>query len=275
MSFIGLIDYKSKDNLNSDNYLHLNVDADSGVDVTPNMEITVTDLNKSGSSLYKHFFNNGYGGITFKIDVLIKQTDTWNGKRVTDVVNDWFINMTPLAIVTEAIDVPDGRYIITDNSSRKQTFKGSTLWSMEFTTYAPLQLYRYKNDNAAVLKAIKKAKKATSKSKKKSTTNTKFAKCFWGIMVYSKKKKVVKCVKYLQKVLYKQKLLKKSQIDGWYGPATKKAVKKFQKNYNKKNKITINVKNGQSLPTGKKLLSKRLPVTGKMDFETFKALRDA
>ena len=275
MTFLNIMDFKSNVGVDVNDYLHLRVDQSKGIDTIPNMNINITDLNKSGDILYKQFFNNGYGGITFKATIIIKKTDKWNEKAVKDVLHDWFIHMSPIAVVTDAIDVPDGQYIISKNPNRKQTFIDSTVWELEFTTYTPLKLYKYKNDNSAVLKALQKAKTAQKSKNKKATVNVNLSKCNYKVLVYSKKKKTVKCVKYMQQILYKNSLLSKKQVDGWYGKETKKAVKKFQQKYNKTHKKTINVKNGQSLPTGKKYLSKRLDVTGKVDKATWKALCQA
>lgn len=275
LTFLNIMDFKSTTGVDVNDYLHLRADQSKGIDTIPDMAINITDLNKSGNTLYKQFFSNGYGGITFKATIIIKKTDMWNNKPVNDVLHEWYTNMTPLAVVTDAMDVPDGQYIISKNPNRKQTFKDSTVWELEFTTYIPLKLYKYENNNAAVLKALQKTKTATktrTSKTKKATVNVNLSKCNYKVLVYSKKKKTVKCVKYMQQILYKNSLLTKKQIDGWYGIETKKAVKKFQQKYNKTHKVTINVKNGQKMSTGIKLLSKNLNVTGKVDKATWKAL---
>lgn len=313
MSFMGIMDFASSANKNANDYLSLRIGVGNGVDVIPDMDVNITDLNKTGVNKQKHFFNNGYGGISFKVVAYIKyfesnksvvpsKTDMWNGKPVKDVLHNWFINMTPLSVVTDAIDVPDGRYIITKNASRKQTKKGITVWELEFTSYTPLTLYRFENNNANVLNALKKNKAKKTSAKKK---NEKLAKCNYKVLKYSKKKKVVKCVKYLQKVLKKKKHYT-GKIDGWYGKDTLKAVKKFQIAYNRKNVKTVTVKgysgikvtagklitntnnSNISLPAGTKLttktssnnstivkakgITKVLPTNGKVDKATFKAL---
>jgi peptidoglycan hydrolase-like protein with peptidoglycan-binding domain len=43
----------------------------------------------------------------------------------------------------------------------------------------------------------------------------------------------------MQKVLYKKGFLTKKQIDGWHGPKTKEAIKKFQKKYKKKYNLKV------------------------------------
>lgn len=222
MSFMALMDFKSSVGAEADSYLPLRVEKD--IDVVPDMDISVTKLNKTGNSRFNHFFSNGYGGITFKITILLKVTDVWNNEKVIDVLKQWYENMTPLSIVTDAINIPDGEYIITKNPSRKQHYKTSTEWELEFTTYTPLTLFKFKNDNSNVLNALKK-----NKSSKKNA----LSKCNYKTLVYSKKKKVVKCVKTLQTILKKKKYYT-GKVDGWYGKDTLKAVKKFQKAYNKK-----------------------------------------
>lgn len=281
MTFLSVMDFTSSEHSDASSYLPLRVEKD--LDVIPGMEISITKLNRSGNTALNHFFNPGYTGITFKCTVLIKIDDMWNNKRVTDVVHDWFKNMTPLAVVTDAINIPDGQYIISKNPSRKQHYRNSTEWDLEFTTYTPLILYKYKNDNTNVLKALKK-----NKAKKKSSTkkkNSALAKCNYKTLKYSSKKKVVKCVKTLQKLLKKKKYYT-GKVDGWYGKETLKAVKKFQKKYNKKNVKTTTVsgvvKNGAIVTANKKTggstivkvkgINKVLPTNGKVDKATFNAL---
>ena len=251
--------YNKNSNVVIDDYLALNVLQKDAVEVKPESSLAITDLNKgSNNKRYKHFYNTGDAGITFKISVLVGKDDTWNGEKVTDVLNSWYVNTTVVRVVGEAIDVPAGEYIITKNPSRKQSFKDNTQWELEFTTFIALNIYRFSNDNANVLKALKKAKSIKNKSsKKKKTTKNKPAykaklkKCNYKVLVYSKTKKTVKCVKYMQTVLYKNSYLTKKQVDGWFGPKTKEALKKFQKKHKKKYKLTVN---------------------GKVDKSTFKAL---
>ena len=125
-------------------YLPLKVVQSSGVEVTPRVNINVTDLNKKGSVLYKHFYNNtGHNDITFKVDVIIKRNERWKcalytmykGKSINDikswavttVLKEWIRNSVPLYIVSSAIDIPDGNYVITGNPTRKQTYNVTTI----------------------------------------------------------------------------------------------------------------------------------------------------
>lgn len=254
-------------------YLPLTV-VKGSVKVVPDLSLSITDLNNSEGTLFKQFFNNGYGGITFTVEVIIDEDDLYNGGSVLTVLDRIYRNTEVVSVVTEAVDVPDEMYVISKNPNRTQTRKGSTSWELEFTTYNPLNIHKFKNDNTNVQKAIKKAKKAknTTSSKSNSTVYTKLKNCKRSTLVYSKKQKTVTCVKYMQTILYKKGFLTKSQVDGWFGSKTKNAVKKFQQKFNKTHVKTINVKSGDKITSNSKNLSYKLPTDGKVDATTFKAL---
>lgn len=260
---------------NAENYpLKLKIIQTEGVQVTPDENIKVSQLKRGKNNLRdKHFLNTGDGGITFKVKVIINKNDKWGirlfdntGKvvldvpKVTTILKKFYTEMTVLSIVTDFIDVPNGNYIITKNPSRVQSGEHYTQWELEFTTYRAINTVKYANNNSAVTNAIAKAKKAkttASKTTTKKTTksssakNAKLAKCNLSQLKYSKKKKIVTCVKYMQEVLYKKGYLSKKQVDGWFGPKTSAAIKKFQKKYKK----TYNLKE-----------------TGKMDKNTLNAM---
>ena len=222
------------------------------LEVVPDVDISITDLNRNkDGSKYKHFFNTGDGGITFKCTVVMDKNATYQSQKFTKVLNDWYVKSTPVDVSTDAIDIPNGTYLITKNSNRTQTSNNYSEWDLEFTTYKELTIWKYKNDNETIVNAIKKAK-ADKIKKVKNAHQTKLSKCDLKVLVYSKKKKSVKCVKYLQKILQLEGFYLKNKIDGWYGADTKKAVKAYQK----KNK-------------GKVLFMK---VNGKVDGVTFFAL---
>ena len=221
--------------------ISLKVVQGNGVDVTPDLNITVNNLNGGN----KHFLNNGYGGISFKIDVIINKNDKFGNSSVTDKLHEWITTMTPLYVVTEAIDIKNGRYIISKNSNRKQSYKDNTVWTLEFIEFKGTNITKFKNNNKYVNKAKKKYEKAKKKAKNKNaksnnTNKKKLKKCKLANLKYGLKKS--NCVKYMQKVLYKKGYLKKKQVDGWFGPVTKTALKKFQKKYKKKYKLKVNGK---------------------------------
>ena len=213
-------------------FIPLRVIRSNGFDVTPDYNVVVTDLNKgSDGFIYKKFYNKGFGGISFKINILLKRDETWHSSvyrqykgydtdehNVLTVLKEIMRTMTPVKVVTDAIDIPNGNYIITKNPSRKQTTDNSTVWELEFTTYRPLSQVAYKNDNTRVKKAIKSAtaKKVAVKkttAKKKTTKASKFSKCKLKVLVYSKKKKTNDCVKQMQTIL-KNKGFYTGKVDG-------------------------------------------------------------
>ena len=242
--------YQNNELQTINNALPLKVIQDKGIEVKPDFEVKVTDLNTDTKNLkYKQFSNNGDGGITFKVDVIIKKGATWGygvetkgdyifkGKvypsvmKVTTWINYWYVNMRPLYVVSDAIDIPNGTYVLTDNSARKQDYKEYTVWTLEFTTFRPLELWRWGASQSVITATT--PKKTTSTSTSSSSINTKLKNCI-GKIKYSKTKKVVECNKTLQTKLYNLGFLTKAQIDGWYGDVTMNAVKKFQKYHNKK-----------------------------------------
>ncbi|WP_407415812.1 peptidoglycan-binding protein [Methanobrevibacter sp.] len=243
----------------------------SSLNVVPDLDLSITDLNNKNGTRFKQFFNNGSGGITFTVEVIINEDDVYGNTSVLNVLDNIYTNTEVVSVVTEALDIPNGEYIITKNPKRKQTYKGSTNWELEFTTYNPLTIWKYKNDNTLIKKAIKKAN-AKKSVKSSSTVYAKLKKCKRSTLVYSKKQKTVTCVKYMQKVLYKKGFLSKNQVDGWFGPKTKAAVKKFQKKFNKTHVKTITVKSGDAISSNPNNLSYKLPTNGKVDATTFKAL---
>ena len=247
----------------------LNVVRSSGVDVTPDVKVNVTDLNGGA----KKFLNVSGKGDKFKVQAIFDENVTVHAEgdmgintnytpsgvinsihlvrefRVLELLDYWFKNWTVFSVVTRAVDIPDGLYVVTGNSSRKQTFEGYTVWEIEFTKYTNVVMNRFKNDNkyvAAAKKTYEKNKKKNAqatknKAKQSSSLNNKLGKCDLKNLKYSKTKTVTECTKTLQKYLNK-KLGTNLSVDGWYGGETQKAVKKFQEKYKKKYKLTVNGK---------------------------------
>lgn len=258
-----------------------------GIDISPHIKFTEAELDNGA----KYFHNNSGSSDSFKVTVIIDTTETvsvesllgystWDGEKYTDpvymdigktkdlvTVLDYFIRKgEPFYVTTRATGIkPKELWLVTENKSRKQKYDDKYVeWDLTFSKVVSYSYATYKNTNKAVTKAMKKYEKKKAKTtakakketaKKKTTKKSKFEKnCKASKLKYSKKKKVVDCVKLMQNILYKKgcfKTNKKSQIDGWYGDVTKDAVKRFQKKYAKKYK---------------------LKKTGNIDKATFKAL---
>ena len=241
MKFLTIIPRSKKMGEYSVQSATLKVVRDSGVNTVPDMSVNVTDLNSVNNTRYKHFENNGLAGITFKVDVIIEKSDYFmgyrtvlmnkkytllpNAIRVVTALNYFIKNMVPLSVVSKAIDVPNGVYIITKNSSRKQESPNHTVWSLEFTTYQ------------VGASTTKKTTKKTTKTS--STKKATLGPACLKYLVYTKKRSYHACVKLMQQTLYRKGCLKKTNIDGWYSRVTVNAVKKFQKKYQKKYKLKI------------------------------------
>lgn len=249
MSFFSIVPREKGFLENFSNAIPLRVVQEESIETKPLLNINITDLSKG----YRNYYNSGSLGISFQISIMIHRDEKIQGELLTKLLDGYMRNMTPLLIHTDAIDIPDSNkdaYIITKNDKRKQEFTQYTVWELEFTTYNPINVFKYANNNKWITEALKKAKK--QKTKTKRTKNAKLAKCDYKKLKYSKEKKVSDCVKYMQKVLVKNKCLDKKYVDGWFGKTTAKAVKKFQKQYNKKLlKVSVKTtlaKGGVSVP---------------------------
>ena len=214
-----------------------------GIDVQQDFDMTVTDLNTSVSNKkFKHFHNSGDGGITFKIEVIINKNESWGyglfgqsdfvyygvkypaRARVIVWLNYWLVNMTPLYVVSDAIDIPNGKYILTKNSSRKQEYYDYTVWNLEFATYDELSSFE--------VNPLDVLAKYTGKSPKKDTPNSNLATCDLNNFVYCKEKTATtQCTRWLQNKLYQLGFLPKLYTTGWYNDEVLNAVKLFQFKY--------------------------------------------
>ena len=248
MSFLEL---KTRD---ESKIVRLNIVSDS-LEVIPDMNITITDMSKNSQNWrFKHFFSNGYGGVSFKCTAIFDKRATMNGVHysknqnedypVASLIHEWYLNQEPLLVATDAMDlvfkndyaqVVNGLFLITKNPTRKQTSENYSRWELEFTEYEPLTVVQFKNSNAAVKKALQTAKQK------------KLSECDFGELVFSKKKNKKGCVELLQKQLQSMNFYIGNQCDGWFYESTLKAVKNYQS-------------------------TEKLKVTGKVDNATFKKL---
>ena len=246
--------YNSNGNEGSGNINHalpLRIIYSTGVSVNKDFKVAVTDLNTDKNNLkYKQFTNTGDGGITFKVDVIIKKGQTWSygvetGEdyirkgatypklmKVTEWLDYWYTNMRPVYVVSDAIDVPNGIYLITDNPTRKQAYPNYTIWTLEFASFSPLELSAWKVSQSIIdATTPKKTTSSSSSTASSSSTNLKLKDCS-GKLQYTSTRKTTECSKVLQQKLYELGFLPKDEIDGWYGPVTMEAVKKFQRYHN-------------------------------------------
>lgn len=167
----------------------------SGIDTTPDISITTTNLerNPETNERIRNFHNNGYGGNDFKISVAFRENETVTNtlEEVTSGVNYsvisvlelldlWITNMEILYVVTDAIGIENGEYIITGNSNRKQNYDGTVVWDLEFKEYNANNVQQYYFDiNPTIAQALQVAeqKKKASKAKQQTKWQNKLKKC--------------------------------------------------------------------------------------------------
>ena len=241
--------YNTDDLANVNHAMPLHVIRSKGVEVKPDFDLEVTELSP-GEWNHKHkmFRDTGDGGITFKIDVVIGNDETWgidkrsenqrvnesymsyygekfpNKDHVTSWLNWFYLNKRPLNVVTDAIDINNGTYIIVDNPTRKQTLDDYTVWTLEFATYYAWKAYTF--DVSA------STNKTTTSI---ATKNTNLFNCELSNFRYQKTPgNYTKCTGWLHEKLYQWGFDSRNRKDDhWYSDETAAAVKKFQEKYMK------------------------------------------
>ena len=149
------------------------------------------------------------------------------------VLNYFMRTLTPFMVTSDIMGINQNvPYIITKNSSRKQSYHDYSIWELEFTRYDKLTYSNFTKQNTGIKNALKKAKQKNKKVSAKTKERLKLRKCKWRTLKYSKTKKVIPCVKVLQKILNLD-LGTKLKLDGWFGKETYNAMKKYQKKYSK------------------------------------------
>ena len=278
MAFLNIVPYDKQ-------YMDFNVESiplrivyGDGVDYSPDVKVNVSDLNNGE----KTFTNVSGKCDSFRVKVLVNKDDTFQGKleteterqygyyrgaygwygggtkvsfkqfNLSEALDYWIRNGVTFLVTSDgdAVDIQDGRYIVTGNSSRKQSARGGySVWDLEFTKYISEIETGWLVQTGNAKAAVKAYEKQKAKKKKNSSSKTskaqqsepnivKLKRCKVGKgseIKYSKTKKVTECVKLMQWVL-KKKGYYDAKIDGWFGETTFKAVKKFQTEYNKKKK---------------------------------------
>lgn len=176
------------------------------------------------------------GYVTPKSNATTTVYDDWSDLkrvRLTTLLNYFMRTLTPFMVTSDVIGINQTvPYIITKNSSRKQSYHDYTIWELEFTRYDKLTYSNFTKQNTGIKNALKKAKQKNKKISAKTKERLKLRKCKWKTLKYSKTKKVIPCVKILQKILNLD-LGTKLKLDGWFGKETYKAMRKYQRKYSK------------------------------------------
>ena len=231
--------------------LPLHIIRSSGVDAKRDFDVKVTDLSTDKHNVkYKHFHNTGDGGITFKVEVIINPNESWGyGKqgqadfvyygvkyparaRILVWLNFWFTNMTPLYVVSDAIDIPNGEYILSGTPKRLQNLDHYTKWQLEFIEYHSISTHKWQ--------PLQSLSKYTGTTVPATAKNTNLADCDLTNFKYRREfdpNYTTKCNRWLRDKLYQLGFLSYEDYNsgtgqsGWYGPAVLGAIKQFQKKY--------------------------------------------
>lgn len=216
--------------------------------------------NTNGASSFKYFYD-GDAGYTFKVKCLISKNDTArDGKTIYYYLNKLYTNNINVSVVIDTEVVPNGVYAISDCTNITLVrgdyyeieieFTKHTQLSQKLTNKCTILQTRLKSCSYPSKKVTKKAYK-TSKIDKASTKE-------------KKKMQVGKCLQYVNQILYdkgfygagasgktiKQKYKTKSgkkktkkvkltrkyyynKYKIYWTSISKKALKKFQKKWNK------------------------------------------
>ena len=115
------------------NGIPLKVVLKDGFSTTMGTDIKETELLMQSSTLNAptFYFNKGDHGIEFDISVVMKETYYYNDLPVMDHLNQWNKLNTPVSVVTDAMDIPNSKYIMTIKS-KKQTNHYHSIWKLHF-----------------------------------------------------------------------------------------------------------------------------------------------
>ena len=118
------------------NKISFKVLTQQGFDSETGVSITRTRLLHSNSynNVPTHNFNQGNAGVNFEVSIILKPEWLYEGKPLSYYLEIWEKYQRVVTVVTNAFDVPNGKYTLTIKK-RKQTNKKSTIWQVEFYQY--------------------------------------------------------------------------------------------------------------------------------------------
>ena len=118
------------------NKIPLKVLLGDGFQTKMGTDVKETDLLKFEDTLNAptFFFNSGDHGVEFEISVVIRESYYYNNLPISDYLNTWNKTSVPVSVVTDAMDVPNSKYIMTIKS-KKQNRKVQSIWKLRFKQY--------------------------------------------------------------------------------------------------------------------------------------------
>lgn len=139
------------------NKVPLKVIMNDGFDVNSGSNISETTLLYDDQELNAptFYFNKGFNGIDFEISVIMKEEYFYNGRAYMDYLNQWDKWNTVVTVVTDAMDIPNGKYVVRIKN-KKQTLEKSSIWKLKFKQYYENSLsfesmYTYKTSSLSAI----------------------------------------------------------------------------------------------------------------------------
>ena len=114
----------------------LKVILSNGLTVTPGIDIKETDMLKQTSSgnAPVFYFNQGNHGVEFEISCVMKASYRYDDYTVMDYLDSRHKYLVPVTVVTDALDVPNNKYIVQVKSKTQKTHEFS-IWKLKFHEY--------------------------------------------------------------------------------------------------------------------------------------------
>jgi len=126
---------------NPRNYFEINgipllVKLSDGFSVTPGIDIKETDMLMQTATMNAptFYFNQGNHGVEFDISVMMRESYRYGNYTVMDYLDLYHKNLTPVSVVTDALDVPNTKYIMSVKS-KKQSNHNFSIWKLRFKQF--------------------------------------------------------------------------------------------------------------------------------------------
>ena len=114
----------------------LKVIMNNGFTVTPGIDIKETDMLKqtfSGNAPV-FYFNSGNHGVEFEISCIMKASYRYDDYTVMDYIDSRHKYLIPVTVVTDALDVPNNKYIV-KVKNKTQKDHNFSIWKLHFHEY--------------------------------------------------------------------------------------------------------------------------------------------
>lgn len=107
-----------------------------GFDSETGVSITRTRLlhNNIYNNVPTHNFNQGNAGVNFEVSIMIRPEWLYEGKKQSEYLEVWEKFQKVVTVVTDAFDIPNGKYTLTIKKRKQENFKFS-IWQVEFYQY--------------------------------------------------------------------------------------------------------------------------------------------